>query len=58
MITELMKTEVIKYQALGGSMKSLKERKDRKGKDTFDLSDWWKSNSATLPGLLRAVVTN
>jgi hypothetical protein len=31
------------------------------GKDTFDLSDWWKSNCATLPGfvyVLRAVLTN
>jgi len=37
------------------------ERKDSKGKDTFDLSDWWKSNCATLPGfvyVLRAVLTN
>ena len=36
-------------------------RKDSKGKDTFDLSDWWKSNCATLPGfayVLRAVLTN
>ena len=41
---ELMKTEVIKYQALAGSIKSFEERKDSKGKDTFDLSDWWKSN--------------
>ena len=56
-----MKTEVIKYQALVGSIKSFEERKDSKGKDTFDLSDWWKSNCATLPGfayVLRAVLTN
>ena len=46
---ELMKTEVIKYQTLAGSIKSFEERKDSKGKDTFDLSDWWKSNCATLP---------
>ena len=38
-----MKTEVIKYQAFAGSIKSFEERKDSKGKDTFDLSDWWKS---------------
>ena len=41
--------------------KSFEERKDSKGKDTFDLSDWWKSNCATLPGfayVLRAVLTN
>jgi hypothetical protein len=37
---ELMKTEVIKYQALAGSIKSFEERKDNKGKDTFDLCDW------------------
>ena len=56
-----MKTEVMKYQTLAGSMKSFEERKDSKGKDTFDLSDWWKSNCATLPGfayVLRAVLTN
>jgi hypothetical protein len=45
-----MKTEVMKYQALAGSIKSFEERKDNKGKDTFDLPDWWKSNCATLPG--------
>ena len=45
-----MKTEVMKYQALAGSIKSFEERKDSKGKDTFDLPDWWKSNCATLPG--------
>ena len=48
---EVMKTEVMKYQALADSIKSFEERKDSKGKDTFDLSDWWKSNSVTLPGL-------
>ena len=58
---ELMKTEVIKYQDLDGSIKSFEERKDSKGKDTFDLSGWWKSNCATLPGftyVLRVVLTN
>jgi hypothetical protein len=58
---EVMKTEVMKYQALAGSIESFTERKDRKGKDTFDLSDWWKSNCATLPGfayLLCALLTN
>ena len=29
---ELMKTEVIKYQTLTGSIKSFEERKDRKGR--------------------------
>ena len=58
---EAMKTQVIEYQALTASIKSFEERKDSKGKDTFDLSDWWKSNFATLPGftyVLRAVLTN
>ena len=39
---EVMKTEVMKYQALADSIKSLEERKDSKGKDTFDLCDLWK----------------
>ena len=39
---EVMKTEVMKYQALAESIQSFEERKDIKGKDTFDLSDWWK----------------
>ena len=58
---EVMKTEFMWYQALTDSIKSFKERKGNKGKDTFDLSDWWKSNSGTLPGftyVLRAVLTN
>ena len=56
-----MKTEVMKYQTLPDSIKSFEERKDNKGKDTFDLSDWWKLNCATLPGftyVLCAVLTN
>jgi hypothetical protein len=56
-----IRAEVMKYQALGGSIKSFEERKDNKGKDTFDLSDWWKSNSVSLPGftyVLRTVLTN
>jgi hypothetical protein len=58
---EVMKTEFMRYQVLTDSIKSFEERKDSKGKDTFDLSDWWKSNSATLPGfacVLRIVLTN
>jgi hypothetical protein len=58
---EVMKPEVMKYQALADSIQSFEERKDSKGKDTFDLSDWWKSNCETLPGfvyVLRAVLTN
>jgi hypothetical protein len=35
---QVMKTEVMKYQPLAGSIKSFEERKDSKGKDTFDLS--------------------
>ena len=56
-----MKTEFMKYQTLADSIKSFEQRKDSKAKDTFDLSDWWKSNCATLPAfayVLRAVLTN
>jgi hypothetical protein len=58
---EVMKTEVRKYQALVASIKSFDEWKHSKEQDTFDLSDWWKSNCATLPAftyVLRAVLTN
>ena len=51
----------MKYQTLVDFITSSEERKDRKGKDTFDLSDWWKSNCVTLSGftyVLRAVLTN
>ena len=37
------------------------EVKDGKGKDTFDISDWWKANCAKLPAftyVLRVVLTN
>jgi len=37
---EVMKTEVIKYQNLVDSIKPHLERKDVKGNDTFDISDW------------------
>ncbi len=33
-----MKTEFMLYQTLADSIKAFEERKDRKGKDTFDLS--------------------
>ena len=46
---EVMKTEFTKYQTLADSIKSFDERKDNKGKDNFDLSDWWKSNCGKLP---------
>ena len=58
---ETTKTAFMWYQSLTDSIKSFEERKDNKGKDTFDLSVWWKSNSGTLPGftyVLRAVLTN
>ena len=43
------------------SIKSLVERKDDKGQDTFDISDWWKTNCAKLLAftyVLRVVLTN
>ncbi len=58
---EMMKNEVMKCQALVASIKSFEERKDNKGKDTFDSSGWLKSNCATLSGftyVLRSVLTN
>jgi hypothetical protein len=38
---EVMKNEVITYQTPADSIKQLVERKDDKGQDTFDISDWW-----------------
>jgi hypothetical protein len=58
---EVMKPEVITYQTLADSIKPLVERKDDKGQDTFDISDWWKANCAKLPTLtyvLCTVLTN
>jgi hypothetical protein len=37
-----MKTGVKKYQALAESIKSAEARKESKGKDNFDMSDWCK----------------
>ena len=58
---EVMKNEVITYQTPADSIKPLVERKDDKGQDAFDISDWWKANCAKLPVftyVLRAVLTN
>ena len=55
-----MKTEVITYQTPVDSIKSLVERKDDKGQDTFDISDWWKTNCSKLPAftyVFRAMCT-
>jgi hypothetical protein len=57
---EVMKNEVITYQTPADSIKSLVERKDDKGQDAFDISDWWKANCVKLPAftyVLRAVLT-
>ena len=43
-----MKPEFIRYQVLTDSIKSFEEMKDSEGKDTFDFSDWCKSNCAPL----------
>ena len=40
---------------------ALSERKDKNGKDTFDLGNWWRGNSSKVPSwayVLRAVLTN
>ena len=44
-----MKSEINKYHGLVQSIKSLDERKDVKGKDTFSLPEWWRCNSGSLP---------
>jgi hypothetical protein len=44
-----MKTEVISYQTPADYIQSFVERRDDQGKDTFDMSDWWKANCAKLP---------
>ena len=54
---EVMKIEFMWYQTLTDSIKSFEERKDNKGKDTFDLSDWWKSNCTTIPGFVYVLRT-
>ena len=49
------------YHVLVQSIKSLDERKDVKGKDTFSLPEWWRCNSGNLPHfafVLRALLTN
>jgi hypothetical protein len=56
---EVMKNEVITYQTSADSIKPLVERKDDKGQDDFDISDWWKANCEKLPVftyVLRAVI--
>jgi hypothetical protein len=58
---EGMKSEINKYHALVQSIKSLDERKDAKGQDTFALPEWWRCNSGALPHfsfVLRALLTN
>ena len=56
-----MKNEVITYQTPADSINPLVERKDDKGQDTFDISDWWKENCTKLPAftyVLRVVLIN
>jgi hypothetical protein len=58
---EVMKNEVITYQTPPDSIKSLVERKDDKGQDTFDISDWWKTNCPKISAVtyvFRALITN
>ncbi len=45
---EVMTNEVTTYQTPPDSIKSLVERKDDKGQDAFDISDWWKTNCAKV----------
>jgi hypothetical protein len=38
-----MKSEINKYHTIVQSIKSLDERKDAMGRDTFSLPEWWRS---------------
>ena len=65
MLTEVIyQTQVFilpTYLNLLKDIKPLSERKDAKGKDTFDLGKWWCNNSDKVPSwahVLRAVLTN
>jgi hypothetical protein len=57
----VMKTEVLTYQALADSIKSvIRKRKDGQGKETFEISDRCKANCEKIPAftyVLRAVFT-
>ena len=56
-----MKTKISKYNAFVQGIKTLDQRKDAKGNDTFVLSDWWRCNSGELSHfafVLRAVLTH
>ena len=46
---EGMNSEINKYHDIVQSIKSLDERKDVKGNDTFSLPGWWRCNSGALP---------
>ena len=49
------------YLDLITNIKPHEQRKDKKGKDTFRLKEWWKGNATKVPSwafVLRAVLTN
>lgn len=53
--------EINTYNACVSAIKSLSERLNDKGEDTFDLRDWRRSNTASLTDfsfVLRALLTN
>jgi len=56
--SKIDKTRKIRTRHVSGRGASIKKQgaKDNKGKDTFDLSDWWKSNCAMLPAFAFRVV--
>ena len=58
---KVMVSEINKYHVIVQSIKSLDERKDAKGQDTFLLPEWWRCNSGALPHfsfVLRTFLTN
>lgn len=51
--------EIAEYKAAVAEIKPLAERRDKDGKDTFDIEAWWRGNEARLPvwsKVLRAVL--
>ena len=58
-----MKEEITSYNALVKSIKPFEQRKDAKGKDTFDRAAWWRSDeiatkTPAFKFVLRAVLAN
>ena len=56
-----MKLEITEYNMIVKGIKSLPQRLDAKGKDTFSLLNFWRANDDKVPAfahVLRAVLAN